>query len=161
MTKPAPKPNHQPTSAPIPNRTRPQSYRGEAIGLPPTGRGSLADTGPRIGAFVVDAVLAAVIAGLLVQFGARGGDVTSHFPGTWSLAPLAVDYVFGVLFFGRTVGMNLFGLRLIRVDDDVAIGPGRIVIRTFLLFLLVPAVVFDRDGRGLHDRVTDTAVVRG
>jgi hypothetical protein len=27
--------------------------------------------------------------------------------------------------------------------------------------LLVPAVVFDRDGRGLHDRYTDTAVVRG
>ena len=25
--------------------------------------------------------------------------------------------------------------------------------------LLVPALVMDRDGRGLHDRLTDTAVV--
>ena len=32
---------------------------------------------------------------------------------------------------------------------------------TALLFLLVPALVFDRDGRGLHDRYSDTAVVRG
>jgi uncharacterized RDD family membrane protein YckC len=28
------------------------------------------------------------------------------------------------------------------------------------LFLFVPAVVFDRDGRGMHDRFSDTAVVR-
>jgi uncharacterized RDD family membrane protein YckC len=34
------------------------------------------------------------------------------------------------------------------------------LVRTVLLFLLVPAVVFDRDGRGLHDRLSDTAVVR-
>jgi uncharacterized RDD family membrane protein YckC len=34
------------------------------------------------------------------------------------------------------------------------------VLRTFLLMLFIPAVVFDRDGRGLHDRYTDTAVVR-
>ena len=37
---------------------------------------------------------------------------------------------------------------------------GRALVRTALLCLLVPAVVFDRDGRGLHDRLTDTAVVR-
>jgi hypothetical protein len=28
------------------------------------------------------------------------------------------------------------------------------------LMLLVPAVVFDKDTRGLHDRYTETAVVR-
>jgi hypothetical protein len=34
------------------------------------------------------------------------------------------------------------------------------VYRTLLLFLLVPALIYDRNGRGLHDRLTDTAVVR-
>ena len=29
-----------------------------------------------------------------------------------------------------------------------------------ILLLLVPAVIWDRDGRGLHDRLTETAVVR-
>ena len=57
--------------------------------------------------------------------------------------------------------MNLFGIRVIRVDRDAAVDPWRAVLRTFLLVLLIPAVIFDRDGRGLHDRLTDTAVVRG
>jgi len=48
----------------------------------------------------------------------------------------------------------------VRVDRHAAVDPGRILVRTVLLFLLVPAVVFDRDGRGLHDRLSDTAVVR-
>ena len=61
---------------------------------------------------------------------------------------------------GRTLGMYLFGLRLVRVDRTAPVDPWRIVIRTLLLFLLVPAAVFDRDGRGLHDRLSDTAVVR-
>jgi uncharacterized RDD family membrane protein YckC len=57
--------------------------------------------------------------------------------------------------------MYLFGLRLVRVDRVAAVDPGRAVVRTALLFMLLPAVIWDRDGRGLHDRLTDTAVVRG
>jgi hypothetical protein len=36
----------------------------------------------------------------------------------------------------------------------------RAVVRTGLLVLLVPALIVDADGRGLHDRLTGTAVVR-
>jgi uncharacterized RDD family membrane protein YckC len=56
--------------------------------------------------------------------------------------------------------MYLFSLRVVRVDRLAAVDPLRAIVRTLLLFLLVPAVVFDRDGRGMHDRLTDTAVVR-
>jgi uncharacterized RDD family membrane protein YckC len=66
-----------------------------------------------------------------------------------------------MLLAGRTLGMALVGLRVVRIDHPAAVNPWRAVLRTFLLFLLVPAVVWDRDGRGLHDRYTDTAVVRG
>jgi uncharacterized RDD family membrane protein YckC len=31
--------------------------------------------------------------------------------------------------------------------------------RTFLMLLAVPALVWDRDGRGLHDRFANTVVV--
>jgi uncharacterized RDD family membrane protein YckC len=34
------------------------------------------------------------------------------------------------------------------------------VLRTVLLLLLVPAVIWDRDGRGLHDKVSGTLLVR-
>lgn len=137
----------------------PQSYRGEALNLPESGRGSLSTTGQRLGAFLVDALAAGLVAALFTQ-ALGSGSVESRLPGSWSLLTLAVDYIFGMLIFGRTLGMNLFGLRIIRVDRDVAVGPGTAIARTALLFLLLPAVIWDRDGRGIHDRVTETAVVR-
>jgi uncharacterized RDD family membrane protein YckC len=142
-----------------------QSYRGERLGLPESGRASLAGLGPRIGAFVVDSIASVFVAALFVSVTHRHQpghhDFADRLPGYWSLIPLAVDYVLGMLVAGRTLGMYLFGLRIIRVDRDEAVNPWRAVLRTLLLMLLVPAVVFDRDGRGLHDRYTDTAVVRG
>ncbi len=139
--------------------TAPQAYRGEKIGLPREGRGSLAATGPRLAAFVVDALASGLVAALFVH---RSGAHTfaERLPGTWSLIPFALDYVIGTLVAGRTLGMYLFGLRVIRVQQDVAVDPGRALLRTAMLVLLVPALVFDRDGRGMQDRLTDTAVVR-
>ena len=139
--------------------TTPQAFRGQNLGLPEAGPGSIATTGPRLGAFVVDALASAVVAGLFVQ--TRGSHGADRLPGSWSLIPFAIDYVLGVLFAGRTLGMYLFGLRLVRLDRQDAVGPVRAVVRTVLLLLLVPAVIFDKDGRGLHDRITETAVVRG
>jgi len=139
--------------------TAPQAYRGEKIGLPASGRGALATTGPRLLAFVVDAAASGLVAALFVPHHA-GGSFADRLPGSWSLIPFALDYVVGVLVAGRTIGMYLTGLRLIRVGDDVAIDPLRIIARTALLVLLVPALIFDRDGRGMHDRLSDTAVVK-
>ena len=139
--------------------TLPQAYRGERLGLPESGPRSLATTGQRLGAFLVDAVVSGIIAAIFVQGRPHSGGAGS-LPGSWSLIPFALDYVIGVLVASRTLGMHLFGLRLVRVDKVEAIGPVRIIVRTALLLLLVPAVIFDRDGRGLHDRTTETAVVR-
>ena len=139
--------------------TAPQAYRGEKIGMPATGHGSLAATGPRLLAFIVDAAASGLVAALFVPH--HSGDTfADRLPGSWSLIPFALDYVVGVLVAGRTLGMYLTGLRLVRVGQDVAIDPLRIVGRTVLLLLFVPALIFDRDGRGMHDRLTDTAVVR-
>jgi uncharacterized RDD family membrane protein YckC len=142
----------------------PQAYRGERLGLPESGRASLAGIGPRIGAFAVDSVASTFVAALFVQALHRGSpghhDVAQRLPGYWSLIPFAIDYVIGMLVAGRTLGMYLFGLRIIRVDRDDAVNPWRALLRTALLMLLIPAVVFDKDGRGLHDRYSDTAVVR-
>jgi hypothetical protein len=45
------------------------------------------------------------------------------------------------------------------VDATLPIGPLRALVRTTLLLTLVPALVADQDFRGLHDRLTDTAVI--
>jgi uncharacterized RDD family membrane protein YckC len=112
-------------------------------------------------AFLVDAVASALVAALFVSATRRGGKgVSDHLPGSWSLLPLAVDYVVGMLVAGRTVGMYLFGLRIVRIDRPLPVNPGQALLRTVLLFVLVPALVWDRDGRGMHDRAAGTAVVR-
>ena len=142
---------------------RPAGLPRERLGLPESGPASLASAGSRIGAWLVDALASALVAALFVAVSttATGTDFADRLPGYWSLIPFALDYVLGMLFAGRTLGMYLFGLRIIRVDREEAVNPWRAVLRTVLLMLLVPAVVFDHDGRGLHDRYTDTAVVRG
>ncbi len=143
-----------------PRSIQPQAYRGERLGLPPSGSGSLADAGPRVGAFIVDCLASALVAAGVVASLHRHGDAASRLPGSWSLIPFFLDYVIGLLVAGRTLGMYLFGLRVIRVDRDAPVTPIHAIERTLLLVLLVPPLIFDRDGRGLHDRLTRTAVVR-
>lgn len=141
-----------------PGASPPQRYRGERLGLPRSGSGSLATLGARFGALVVDCIASALVASLIVAH--RGGDLTHRLPGSWSLVPLAVDYLAGLLLGGQTLGMHLVGIRVVRVDRPGRITVPGVVVRTAMLFLLIPAVVLDRDGRGLHDRFTGTAVVR-
>jgi uncharacterized RDD family membrane protein YckC len=136
-----------------------QAYRGERLGLPPEGPGSIAEYGPRIAAFLVDCLAAGLVAALFVAvIGHRSG--TDALPQNWSLIPLAVDYIAGPVLTGRTLGMYLTGVRVIRVPQNVAVDPWRAFIRLLLLVLIVPAVITDRDRRGLHDRVAGTAIVR-
>ena len=125
--------------------------RGAALGLPPDGPGSLASFGQRTLAFVVDAVAAALIAGLVTA---------PELPRNWSLLSFGLITVVFLLLTGQTPGMRLLGLRLAHPHPQGRVAVWRAVVRTVLLMLLLPALVVDSDGRGLHDRLTDTAVVR-
>ena len=125
--------------------------RGASLGLAAEGPGSLAGFGTRVVAFCVDALGSALVAGLFTAPG---------LPGNWSLAAFAAITVVSLIAFGQTPGMRLLGLRLAHPRQGQRLAPWRAVVRTALLCLLVPALVVDSDGRGLHDRLTDTAVVR-
>ncbi len=131
-----------------PSQERP---RGAALGLPSDGPGSVATFSSRIGAFLVDAIAAALVAGLFTA---------PALPGNWSLLSFALITVGTLVAFGQTPGMRLLGLRLAHPRPGQRLALWRAVVRTGLLVLLVPALVVDADGRGLHDRLTDTAVVR-
>jgi uncharacterized RDD family membrane protein YckC len=125
--------------------------RGASLGLPADGPGSLAAFGTRVGAFCVDALGSALIAGLFTA---------PALPGNWALAVFAAATVVTLVAFGQTPGMRLLGLRLAHPRPGQRLAAWRAVVRTALLCLLVPALLVDSDGRGLHDRLTDTAVVR-
>ena len=125
--------------------------RGASLGLPPSGPGSLASFGTRVVAYFVDAIAAALIAGLFTA---------PQLPGNWSLVSFALLYVGTLVGLGQTPGMRLTGLRIAHPRAGERLALWRAVVRTALLMLLVPALLVDADGRGLHDRLTGTAVVR-
>ena len=125
--------------------------RGAALGLPADGPGSLAGFGQRLGAFAIDAVASALVAGLVTA---------PELPGNWSLLSFVLITVVFLVAAGQTPGMRLLGLRLAHPQPGRRLALWRAVVRTGLLALLVPALVVDADGRGLHDRLTDTAVIR-
>ncbi|GGP84281.1 RDD family protein [Streptomyces griseomycini] len=128
-------------------------YRGEQLGLPEEGPGSIAGPGRRIGALVVDWSLCLLIAYGLITDGY--GQATSN----WALLVFFVMSVLTVGTIGFTPGKRLFGLRVIALDGGQA-HPGRGLLRSVLLCLAVPALIWDRDGRGLHDRLARTVEVR-
>jgi uncharacterized RDD family membrane protein YckC len=124
--------------------------RGAALGLPADGPGSLAGFGTRVQAYLVDAVGSGLVA--VAVFGPGRG--------FWTLLTFAVVTIVSLTLFGQTPGMRLLGLRLAHPRAGEQLAWWRAVVRTALLCLLVPALVVDADGRGLHDRLTGTAVVR-
>lgn len=74
--------------------------------------------------------------------------------------------VFAVLYFGftllaqQTPGMRLLKMRVVRVDRPVPVGLWRSVVRTVGVILVLPPLLRDEEGRSLHDRLTQTAVIR-
>ena len=130
-------------------------YPGEQLGLPQSGPGSLARMDRRLGALVVDWLIAYGLAGLGMSLGL----VSMPFLST---AVLGVWFTLGVIsvrLFGFTPGQYLLGLRVASVDNRVYVGTGRAIGRGLLIALVIPALFTDADGRGFQDRLTATAVV--
>jgi uncharacterized RDD family membrane protein YckC len=131
-----------------PEDTGAQDYLGQRLGLPEHGPGSAAGFGPRILAIVIDWLPCSVAAQLLTKN-----------PAFSALALFAAITVLSIGIAGRTVGHAGAGLRVALLDGRRA-GFGAAVIRTVLLCLLIPPVVYNIDGRGLHDRAAGTIVLR-
>ena len=60
---------------------------------------------------------------------------------------------------GSTIGHRLVGLRVLSLHGGAA-RPLQVLVRTVLLCLFLPAMFWDRDGRGLHDKAAGTVIVR-
>jgi uncharacterized RDD family membrane protein YckC len=128
-------------------RRDPGEYAGQRLGLPEQGRGSVAGFGPRIVAYLVDSLACTVIAYGLFR------------DQRWTLAVFVLEVAVLTWLAAGSAGQLVRGLRIVRLDGR-PVGLPRALLRTVLLGLLVPAVIWDRDGRGLHDKAAGTVVVR-
>jgi hypothetical protein len=75
-------------------------------------------------------------------------------------ATLLVEYTFFLGLFGQTPGMYLARMRVVRSGTGGPIGIPRALLRGLLLLLVVPALILDRQQRGLHDRAAGSIVVQ-
>jgi uncharacterized RDD family membrane protein YckC len=135
---------------------RPSGHPGETFGLPERGPRSLARTGRRFGALLVDWLLAYGLAALAMTLGLVS-------LGMLSTAVLVIWLVLGavaVRLFEFTPGQFVLGLRVVPIDGRAHTGLGRAALRGVMIALVIPPLFVDVDGRGLQDRVTGTAVVR-
>lgn len=140
-----------------PNDHSTAGHPGERFGLPASGPGSVAGFGRRVGGVTIDWMLAYLIALLFVggdQFG-RG----SSLGWTIWLVWFAVTAL-AVAIFGSTPGMVALGMRAAPIDGRALVGVPRALVRTLLLGVVVPALLRDEDGRGVHDRAAKTVVIR-
>jgi uncharacterized RDD family membrane protein YckC len=128
-------------------------YRGEQLGLPQDGPNSIARPGRRLGALAVDWAMSVLIAYGLITNG------YSQATSNWALGVFFVLSVLTVGTIGFTPGKRLFGIRVVALETGT-VNPVRALVRTILLCLAIPALVWDRDGRGLHDRLAKTVEVR-
>jgi uncharacterized RDD family membrane protein YckC len=128
-------------------------YRGKRLGLPEEGPGSIAPLGRRFGALAVDWGLCMLIAYGLFAHGDR--QALSN----WTLACFFVLSLLTVGTVGSTPGKRIFGLRVI-AEDGGRLRLLRVVLRSVLLCLAIPALIWDRDSRGLHDKLARAVQVR-
>jgi uncharacterized RDD family membrane protein YckC len=136
-----------------------QEWPGRNLGFPQDGPGSVAGRGVRLGALVIDLALMGLVTSLFVPVDLNQPEQMQQF----NYISVLVWYVITVAMvglFGFTAGKLLLGLRVVRVDGIVMVNPLRAMLRTLLLAVIVPAALVDADGRGLHDKITGTVVVR-
>ena len=78
----------------------------------------------------------------------------------WTRAPRPlVLTILAVGFMGHSVGHLVLGMQ-VQTLDGRPIGFARAFVRTVLLALVIPALIMDRDQRGLNDRLIGTVLVR-
>ena len=124
-----------------------EGYPGQYLGLPERGPGSVASMPRRVAALFIDWLLSMLIAYWLTR---------SQF---WTIAVFAVEVYILTALGGSTVGKRLVGIRTVRIGGG-PIGFGWALVRTAILLTVVPPLLTDRDLRGLHDRASNTIVVR-
>ena len=130
----------------------PSRWPGERLGLPESGPGSVGRVGRRLGAIAIDWAAATLIALLFAPY--------SSMLHSWlTLAIFAIMQVVFIPTIGGSVGHWLTGMRLVPIAGGW-VGLWHPVVRTVLLILVVPALVWDSDQRGFHDKVAGTVLIR-
>ena len=145
------------SDAPRPAPSAEPSYPGERLGLPEDGPGAVASWGRRILALVVDWVASTLVA---IAFTGLGGWLEgSAFTESLPLLVFLVETTFLTALLGGSFGQLTLRVVVSRLDGR-PLGVLQAFVRTLLICLVVPPLVFNRDQRGLHDLAVGSVTLR-
>jgi uncharacterized RDD family membrane protein YckC len=103
------------------------------------------------------------LAAYAISLGFLAGDGTflerSRGIGGSVLMVMALEYLILVSLGGSSFGHRVVGLKVVRFSDGGAATPLQVLIRTVLLVLIVTAITFDENGRGINERLSNTVLV--
>ena len=111
--------------------------------------------GRRMLALLIDWLMSYAIA---IGFFAGSGDLVDRVPE----ARLPVVLIFFTEMFlmtafgGASAGHRIMRMKVVRFSDGGVATPLQALIRTVLICLVVTAITFDDNGRGIHERLSNT-----
>lgn len=125
-----------------------RDWPGGRLGLPDTGPRSVGRLGRRIGAIAIDWAIAVVISIAFFRYD------------SWAtLTIFAVVQILFISLLSGSPGQLILGMRVVPLKTGW-VGVWRPAVRTVLLCIVIPAVIWDKDQRGVHDRLAGTVLVR-
>jgi uncharacterized RDD family membrane protein YckC len=131
-----------------PGDIAPSRYPGERLGLPEAGPRSVARLGRRFGAIVIDWAIASFLSFAFFRY-----------DGWASILIFGLMQIVFIPTIGGSIGHRIFGLRLVPIRGGW-VGVWRPIVRTALLCIVIPALVWDSDQRGFHDKIAGTVLLR-
>lgn len=88
------------------------------------------------------------------------GWLDNRYAATYTLLVYLVENTLLTATMGGSFGQLVTRLRVVRIDGrPIPLGPLQSFLRSLLICLVIPPLVFRPDGRGLHDMAAGSAVV--
>jgi len=135
-------------------------YPGERLGLPAEGPGAVAGWGRRVVALALDWFASTAVAALVFGYqwlGATAGE--QGWVGATPLLVLLLEASVLTAVAGGSFGQLALRVAVVRLDRR-PVTLLHALLRTFLICLVIPPLVFTRDRRGLHDLAAGTITIR-
>jgi uncharacterized RDD family membrane protein YckC len=126
----------------------PPEWPGQRLGLPESGPRSVGRFGRRLGAIAIDWGTAVVISAAFFSY--EPLVTLLIFVGLQALMTIVVN---------ASIGHALLGLRVVPMEGG-QLGVWRPIVRALLIALVIPAMAWDDNNRGLHDRASRTILLR-
>jgi len=111
-----------------------------------------ASLGRRVLALAIDWTMSRLIAGLLNPYLFLNNDFSTLFI-------FFLEVAFFTIVFQASAGQRILGIKVVTYPDLGRVAPKKIVLRTLLICLVIPAV-FTKNGRPLHNYFTESQTIK-